>query len=79
VPEQVCRDVEAEKCEIVHTKTPESKANQKAIRVCNNNIGSSNNPEFGEDFELIQSADVRNQDVPASEEDASRIAFTFSD
>lgn len=78
VPEQVCKDVEKQRCEIIHTKTPQSKANQKAIRVCDNNIGSSNNSEFGEDFELIQTG-VRNKEETSSDEDGSRIAFTFSD
>jgi len=86
VPEQVCRNVEAQKCEIVHTKTPQSKASQKAVRVCDNKIGgSSGTSEFGEDFEIIQLADVRNQqstedeDEPSSEEDGSRIGFIFSE
>jgi len=89
VPEQVCRDVEAEKCEIVHTKTPQSKATQKAIRVCNNNIGGSNNSGFEQDFELVDNIDVKSapkgedfENDEASEEskeDGSRIGFIFSE
>jgi len=78
VPKEECELVTKNKCEVVHTKTPQSKATQKAIRVCNNNIGGgANDAGFKEDFELVQS--VRSNDAPKSEDDGSRIGFTFSD
>merc|ERR1719474_2385878 len=81
VPKEECELVTKNKCEVVHTKTPQSKATQKAIRVCNNNIGGgandagfissttnvANDAGFKEDFELVQS--VRSNDVPKSEDD----------
>jgi len=81
VTKQRCRNVpvkvQKQKCEIVHTKTPQGKATQKAVRVCDNDIGGPSHADAGEDFEII--ANIRNTKEESSKEDGSRIGFTFSD
>jgi len=79
VTKQRCRNVpvqvQKQKCEIVHTKTPQGKATQKAVRVCDNDIGGAANPD--NDFEII--ANIRNTKEESSKKDGSRIGFTFSE
>jgi len=79
VTKQRCRNVpiqvQKQKCEIVHTKTPQGKATQKAVRVCDNNIGGNGNQD---DFEII--ANIRKtKEETSSKKDGSRIGFTFSE
>jgi len=73
VPQQVCKQVTKERCEVVHTKTPQGKATQKAVRVCDNQIGSGHQ-QAAEDFEIIQ---IR-QNAEQAKDDGSKIGFTFS-
>jgi len=88
--EQNCYPVQKEKCESIHTKTPQSKSTQQQVRVCNNNLGgaliksanveesASSNPD--DDAEIISKNEVRSgldKEEPKKEDEAS-VRFTFS-
>merc|ERR1712088_282321 len=89
--DQNCYPVQKEKCESIHTKTPQSKSTQQQVRVCNNNLGgaliksanveesaASSNPD--DDAEIISKNEVRSgldKEEPKKDDEAS-VRFTFS-
>merc|ERR1712152_19602 len=64
--EQNCYPVQKEKCESIHTKTPQSKSTQQQVRVCDNN------PD--DDAEIISKNEVRSgleKEEPKKDDEAS--------